>query len=134
MGDYDKKENNKFKKALIDIKSTKFVINWASGAMLLGALIWAITATMQNKSLKGSVSGLKESNKTLTETVKTLESTVNVLQGQNQVTNQIIQQFVENPPAVITNKVDELAKKIEQYHGTGNNNEPGGSTNRPPSD
>jgi len=122
------------KDILIDIKSTNFVINWASGAILLGAITWATTATIQNKSLKTTVGGLKEQVSTLKENNHTLTEAVKSLQGSNDVVKNVIQEFVKNPPAILNNKLEDLSKKIDRYHGHSPNNNPDDFNNRPPSD
>ena len=97
----------------IDIKGTIFSFNWASGTILLAAIVGCIYFFTANKSLKNTIINLQSENKTLTKKQGELEIKVSKLEGSNETYNKTIQVFMENPPGQMNKRIEKLEEKIK---------------------
>jgi hypothetical protein len=109
-----------------DYAKTNFVINWASGTVIFGAICFSVIMYYKNQNLQKTIDGNNKTIKTLSSTVKTLETTVTAM-------NTTVEAFKANPPAVTDEKINGIYKMMDIYHGnnTTNHNPPAFTSTQP---
>ena len=96
----------------LDFSKIEFRVNWASASTIVTLLVGIITLFMTNQNLKGKVDGLQKSNEALNTTIQTLSATVNTLKGSQDITNNAISLFMNNPPQEIKYRVERLEDRV----------------------
>jgi hypothetical protein len=110
-----------------DYAKTNFVINWASGVIIVGAIAACIFLYEENKGLKKNINNQNTTITELKSLVKSQGETINTINITFETMKSTVEAFRANPPSMYDEKINGIYRIISIYH---NNN--GGNTNHNP--
>ena len=107
----------KIKNISFDKVKNIFTMNWATGSSLFALLVVCAWFYVNNQNLKSTIQDDKKTISNLSSAVNTLTVKVSNLEGANQTYNNVLKTFIDNPPGVLSLRIDNLEQKINLYLG-----------------
>lgn len=99
-----------------------FVVNWASGTLLVAAITSSIYFKIQNDSLREKQ--IKQDAKIASQAteIETLKETQDFLKITFESYKGTVEAFREYPPILVEEKINGLKREIDRYHNNNNSN------------